>query len=456
MAQDSHGLTLSTSSPEASAAFDRTILAYLKFRADTPKHLARARAADPEFGFAHCVKGYFAMLSYKQANVPVAAEAARAAGALTAKATVRERAHVQALDAWVVGDIDRAVATWETILAEHPTDVLALRLADFNNFWLGRPREMRASVERALPKWGPDLPGYGTVLACRCFAAEECGDYAAAEPAGWAALDIDPGDLWATHAVVHVMEMQGRRDDGIAVLEKLEPRWAGGNNFLHHLWWHRALLHLERREFDAALDLYDRRFRDLAAPLTQAQPDLYLDVQNAASMLFRLERQGIDVGDRWAEIADKAEARIGDCLSAFTLPHWAMALAATGRQAAAERMLAAMRDFGRGEGTAARIVRDVAVPIAEAVLAHRRRDYSRAVDLMKPTLGEMHRLGGSHAQQDVLEQLFLDSAVKAERSDDVRLALARAATRYPIPPDRRIGYAEAARIPSSRSAPSAP
>ena len=33
---------------------------------------------------------------------------------------------------------------------------------------------------------------------------------------------------------------------------------------------------------------------------------------------------------------------------------------------------------------------------------------------MRPVLGEMHQLGGSHAQQDVLMQLFLDSAVKAD------------------------------------------
>ena len=88
-------------------------------------------------------------------------------------------------------------------------------------------------------------------------------------------------------------------------------------------------------------------------------PDLYIDVQNAASMLFRLARHGVDVGDRWVELADKAEARIGDCLSAFTLPHWMMALAATGRQAAARGMLAAMRDFAAGPG----ILADVAPTI---------------------------------------------------------------------------------------------
>ena len=80
----------------------------------------------------------------------------------------------------------------------------------------------------------------------------------AAEPSGRAAIEIDPGDLWGAHAVAHVMEMQGRHAEGIAWLDELEPNWEGGNNLLHHLWWHRALFHLERREFDAVLDLYDR------------------------------------------------------------------------------------------------------------------------------------------------------------------------------------------------------
>jgi len=246
--------------------------------------------------------------------------------------------------------------------------------------------------------------------------------------------------------VAHVMEMQGRRAEGIAWLEALEPHWEGGNNLMHHLWWHRALYHLERREFDAALRLYDTRFRDLESPVTQAQPDLYIDVQNAASMLFRLELRGVDAGARWIELADKAEARIGDCLSAFTLPHWMMALSATGRWEACARQLAAMREFGRRDaGTVAPLVRDFALPACEAVLAHRRGDHAGAVAALRPALGGMHRLGGSHAQQDVLEQLFLDAAMRAGLREDARMLLERVAGRHPVPPGRRIGYAEAAR-----------
>ena len=206
---------------EAASSFDRTILGYLKYRADTPQHLARTLAADPEFGLAHCLAGYFAMLSYKLANVPVAAEAARTARANMSKASPRELAHVEALDAWIAGDIDRTLAIWESIVAEHPLDVLAFRLAHFNNFWLGRREAMLASAEQVFSKWGPDMPGYGTILSCLCFANEECGHYAAAEPSGWAALEIDPADFWGIHAVAHVMEMQGRQCEGIDLLKNM-------------------------------------------------------------------------------------------------------------------------------------------------------------------------------------------------------------------------------------------
>jgi hypothetical protein len=122
-----------------------------------------------------------------------------------------------------------------------------------------------------------------------------------------------------------------------------------------------------------------------------------------------------------------------------------MALAATGRDEAARKMLDAMRAFGAGEGTVARVVREVALPICEAVLAHRRRDYRRALDLMRPVLGEMHQLGGSHAQQDVLMQLFLDAAVKADCADDVRLLLKQAG-RSDGDFATRVGYKAAARF----------
>ena len=134
--KDLHGLTISTSSADAGAAMEHALSSFLKFRLDAREHLSRCLAADPQFGLAHCLKGYFAMLLYKQAGVAPAAQSARTARALVAKATAREQSHVEALDAWAAGDLDRTLAIWEAILADHPTNTLALRLAHLKYFWL--------------------------------------------------------------------------------------------------------------------------------------------------------------------------------------------------------------------------------------------------------------------------------------------------------------------------------
>jgi tetratricopeptide (TPR) repeat protein len=444
MYMDARGLEVTAASAEAVRAFDHVIDGYLGYRADIPARMAALFRADPECGMARCLKGYFDMLSYNQANLPAARTAAAETWRLVANGTPREHAHAAALEAWAGGEPDRAAEVWSQILADHPHDILAFRLHHFVNFWLGRPDEMLKSVLAVERHWSEAEPGYNAILGCRCFAHEESGYYTEAEAAGREAIRRDPGDLWAAHGVAHVMEMQGRRGEGIAWVSGLEQHWGAANNLRHHLWWHKAMFLLERGDAAGVLDLYDRNYRNHASPLTQAQPDVYIDVQNAASMLFRLGRHGVDVGNRWVELADKAEARIGDCLSAFTLPHWMMALAATGREDAARRMLETMRDFAQQPGITAALVGEIALPIGRAILAHGQGQHGQAVSLMRPVLGEMYRLGGSHAQQDVLEQVFLDAALKAGLTEDARLLLERVAGRHPVPPHRRTGYAMAA------------
>ena len=444
MFQDCRGLPLTTASQRAATAFDHAIDGYLGYRADLAERMAAVVAADPDFGLAHCLMGYLFLMGFR-ADTLGAARTALAA-ARRCGGTARENAHAQALAHWIDGDPERAVAVWDEILHQHPHDILAFRLAHFVNFWSGRPDAMLASVLSVERHWSDAVPGFVAVLGCRCFAHEEAGHYVEAEIAGREAVRRDPTDLWAAHGVAHVLEMTGRRLEGVAWVEGLQSGWHGGNNLKHHLWWHQAMYHLELGDFAKVLELYDASFRNLLSPLTGMVPDLYIDVQNAASMLFRLSRHGVHPGDRWVELADKAESRIGDGRSAFTLPHWMMALSATGRDQAAAAMLSAMRDFARNEQPIARLVADIALPVTEAVLANGQGRHADAVALMRPVIGEMYRMGGSHAQQDVLEQLFLDSALKAGAESDARMIMQRAAGRYPIPPNRRRGYAMATQL----------
>ncbi|MCC7276267.1 MAG: tetratricopeptide repeat protein [Alphaproteobacteria bacterium] len=441
MRLDARGLALTTDSAAAAASFDAAIGSYLRYRLDAAKHLDAALDADPGFALAHAMRGYFAMLSYKRANVAAAVAALAQARANAGGLTLREQRHLDALEAWSAGRLWRAIGAWEAILADHPADVVALRLAHFNYFWMGEAGAMRESVLRAKPGWDTDLPGYGTVLACEAFAREECGEYRPAEAAGRAAVERDPADLWGTHAVAHVMEMEGRHADGIAWLDGLKAHWEGAAAIVHHLWWHRALYHYELGQFDAVLALYDERFRNPASPLVQAMPDLYIDIQNAAAMLWRLERAGVAVGDRWTEIADKAEARIGDTLSAFTQPHWMMALAAAGRGAAADRLIAALDEAATAPDTLAPVHATVTRPVAAAARAHRAGDWATVVDLLWPVRNELKRLGGSHAQRDIFRQMLADAAARSGRRDVLRAVLAEEALGRALPLTRRRAYA---------------
>ncbi len=432
------GLPLTIASAEAARAFDHLVEGFLKYRLDAPLRLKAALTLDPNAPMLHVIKGSFAMLAYKASAVPAALAAAERAEALAGNA--REAAHVAALRAWAGNDMEAALRIWEEILMENPTDQVAFRIHHFASFWMGRAPLMRDMAERTIRCWSNDMPGYGSMLACRAFAAEECGDYATAEYSGRAAVALDKADLWAIHAVAHTLEMQGRRSEGVAWVEGLRPHFEGTNNIRHHVLWHQAMYHLELGDHDAVLRLYDDGFRDLTSEVTAMQPDLYIDCQNAVSMLWRLQRQGVDVAARWIELAEKAEARIGDTLSAFTLPHWMMALTATGRLDAATRMVASLQQAAASNDPGAALIRDTALPICDAILLHAQGRPAAAVARMQPAIITMHHLGGSHAQQDVLEQFFLAAAEDANETSAQRLLLERVAGRHPVPPERRVGY----------------
>ncbi|MDP1068958.1 hypothetical protein, partial [Klebsiella pneumoniae] len=57
----------------------------------------------------------------------------------------------------------------------------------------------------------------------------------------------------------------------------------------------------------------------------------------------------------------------------------------------------------------------VALPAAEGLAAHVRRDWDEAVRRLGAALPRLVEIGGSHAQRDLFEQLHLDAAIRAGR-----------------------------------------
>jgi hypothetical protein len=444
MIRDARGLPLSTESTEAARLFDLTVEHYLKYHLDTMTLAQRCVVADPDFVMGYCLKAYLMLAGANPAHRPMVAqctELVEGAAALTR----REQRHVAALGAWHRGQLGRAFGIWRELLEDDPTDLLAVRVNDATLFRYGQTSAILEQANRLTSAWSDDLPGFECFQSVWAFAHEEAGDTAGAERAIDAAYARDPTNFFAHHVKAHVLEMENRPAEGNAWLARQIEYWHLGNNLVHHLWWHRALMQLELGERDAVLTSFDENIRNLQAPLTKANPDQFNDLQNATALLWRLERLNLDVGERWEELADKAEARTGDVAYPLLPPHLMLALAATGRDAAAERFLLALREQAAVEGNwAASVIGEVVVPACEAGFAYYRGQHARVVALLEPLRQRIGLLGGSAAQRDLFQQILVDSAMKAGCRDLVGAMIAHERTARRVPPTGRVGYAAAA------------
>src|SRR5690606_1102354 len=119
------------------------------------------------------------------------------------------------------------------------------------------PHALRARAARIYRA----LPEHHAVLSMYAFALEECGEYGRAEELARRALELEPLDLRAHHAVAHVLEMQGRFAEGIRWMGERSPCWTGAGGASTHQWWHLALYHLELERVDHAAAIYDRRMQ---------------------------------------------------------------------------------------------------------------------------------------------------------------------------------------------------
>lgn len=445
MYADDRGMTFSTDSADAADSLKLAIDNFCAWKAAVMPPLKTAQETDPTFGFAQVAGGLILHAARDARLAPKIADALGRARDTHDSMSARERLYLAALEAAAAGRIAESVSIYETILAYHPTDLFAQRLAQMELFWMG---EMAWSAEisaRIAPHWRSDLPGYGQHLSCRAFDLEETLAFEEAERLARVAVERDPTDVWGTHAVAHVLIMQGRHAEGIAWLESLKGNWGEANQMQLHLWWHRCLFHLERGETDAVLEIYDAWVRNRDLDLLKAMPDLYIDMQNGASLLLRLQLRGIDVGDRWEEMCALTLPRLEDHTNAFTSAHFALILAACGRFAEADALVASMRAFARTpDNTLAPRYAAAAVPAAEAAIAHARGDHEAVIEALFPARQLLVQMGGSHAQRDLFFLILADAARHLDRRDLMAILIDDIAHAGFADPAARVGYGDIA------------
>lgn len=393
------------------------------FVGDPVGSIDRAIAGDPAFVMAHVFKGYLFGLATEREATAIAQSCHAAAATLAA--TAREQAHVAALGHLAHGRWHEAARILEDVAIDNPLDSLALQVGHQIDFFTGNARMLRDRIGRALPAWRPGMPGYHAILGMQAFGLEEMGDYARAEALGRQAVEIEPRDGWAQHAVAHVMEMQSRQRDGIAWMRADPEAWTKDSFLKVHNWWHLALFHYDLGETDEVLKLYD-------GPIYGARSKLALNMVDASAILWRLHLGRVDVGDRWQPLAANWAPKATAANYAFNDAHAMMAFVGAGLEAPARMLLEAQNEAARGTDDNAAFTRDVGMPLTSAIKAFAEGDYKGTVRLIRPIRSIAHRFGGSHAQRDVIDLTLIEAALRA---DDTALARALTAERQLARPD---------------------
>jgi len=418
---DAAGYPVTGATSESVLAFERAQHQLRCYVDDPVATVDAALAASPSMVIAHVLRAYLHLLGTEPEGMPVARASLDAAAALPANE--RERYHLEAARRITDGRWRDAARTLEDLSAAYPRDALALQAGHLVDFYVGDSRMLRDRIARALPYWSKSLPGYHAVIGMHAFGLEETGDYAQAEKQGRLSVELEARDGWGQHAVAHVLEMTNRPREGIAWMRGNVNGWSQDSFFARHNWWHLALYHLELEQIDEVLRLFD-------GPIYGTRSTVILDMIDASAMLWRLHLRGIDLGDRWAALADNWTPHIGAGNYAFNDFHAAMAFVGSGRPQSLQALLETQRAAMELDDDNAHFTREVGHSATLGIQAFGEGDYADAVRLLRPIRNIAHRFGGSHAQRDLFDLTLIEASFRAGNTAlTAALAAERAAMR---------------------------
>jgi tetratricopeptide (TPR) repeat protein len=402
---DARGYSISGATPTALEAYERALATFQSWRRGTHAQLSPALREAPGFVMAHVLQAYLLLSSRDPGHVRLARPVLAHAAELPAND--RERLHVAAITAALADHYERAKARWSELLRRYPRDVLALQVAHAFDYITGDLDRMNDRVAAVLPAWSSELPGYHAVLAMHGFSLEECGEYKRAEDAARAALALNPLDARAHHVMAHVFEMSERPAAGVRWMNQHLAAWGVDSVIVTHGWWHLALFHLAQGQLDQAVALYDKRIR--AGHSIEIS-----DMIDASALLWRIQLLGGNTGTRWTELAAAWAPTIDDGFCSFNDLHAMLAFVGARDWDSARRLELAVAEAASRPTRYGETTRLLGLPACRALIAFGRRNDTLAIALLASLPAVAHRLGGSHAQRDVLH-LTLMHAIERMR-----------------------------------------
>ncbi len=415
MLTDAQGLPVATERPETIEAIDRFVQAFLGYGTDFQPVLDAAEA-DPTCVVAQAHAAALMLFAETGDAAEKAKPYIRRGIEAAQGVSERERLYLWTISTWAAGDYGMSLMAHKALAQKYPRDLAAAKIGQVRAFAIGDSASILSIGETVLPANADNHFVHGMVA----FGLEQCHRLAEAEAAGRKATGMDRRDPWAHHAVAHVMETEGRIDEGLAWMEGLADTWEQCNSFMYtHNWWHVALFHLDRDDHAKALEVYDTRVWGRLKEYSQ-------DQVNAVSLLARLALRGVDVGDRWNDVANYLAPRTDEHVDPFLDLHYLYGLAKAGRDAEAARLATGIMVHATKVKPVQQVMwQHVAAPTARALVSYVLGRFDECADFLGQVLPNMHRIGGSHAQRDLFEQIHLDALIQSGRIDPARAIVDR-------------------------------
>lgn len=428
--QDRYGLPLSTDSPEAAQAYREGVDLLLSFWPGAVAAFERAIARDPDFALAHAARARIHAI-YQQRD-PALHTIGRARELVKRRGSAREQGHVAALSLTIEGRSADALTAALSHLASWPRDamIMALPLGAFGLLAFSGRQDHDAARRALCDSYAGAYGDDWWFLSNHGWALTEAGELARGRDITTRAFALRRHNAYAVHALLHAMFEDGSIDEADALLAEWIGDYDRSGMLYGHICWHQALGALDQGDAAKALAIYT----DVLAPTMVSAPPLNA-LSDCASLLWRLaaDEQPVPTGG-WTEVATYAHNRFAGATLPFVEMHLAMIAAATHDRAALEGRLAAIeRRLAEGKLPAGRIVPHM----VRALRAFADSNWRGCVTQLKPVIGSLARIGGSHAQREVIEDTYILALIRSGELAEARTLLDARLHRRPSARDLR-------------------
>lgn len=402
MARDALGHLITTSNALTIAAIDVYTEDWIGY-GPRLRTVIEAADADPECAFVNAKAAALHMALEATSGFAAARPYLKRASDHASSASEREQAFIEAVVAWSQNDSAKALTVLRNLVKASPSDIAAAKWAQYHAFNLGDAQALRSIAKDIMPAHARTPEAWGMLA----FGHEQCHELDAAELAGHHALSLKQSEPWAQHAIAHVLETQGRIEEGARFLQAKSQAWSDRGIFIReHNFWHLALFYLDLDQPQKALEIFDEQ-------LWGPWPEFAQEQIGAISALWRLELRGVDVGDRWTPVVQQVLARRHEHILPFHDLHFVYALSRGGCAKEANAFVESLRAHAARHRDG--VWAEVALPLAQGLIAYTRAKHDTAADLLAPQLPQLWRIGGSHAQRDVFTQTWIDAALNARQ-----------------------------------------